>query len=225
MSSANVLTPSAPPDLYPQLPDFRRQKINEISVALNGEVSHYRVVAKKYKRAKKFVNWSAAGSIGLSAVFSSPSFGSTLSVIGLPATIPLGGVGGAFALVSSGLIIASKKLDSNIKKHQEIVTLAIAKHDTVHRLHSKTLADNQITDGEFQRIMAEFSQYDVLKEAVRAKLTRQPSRPDVDKIRKDVCCEVEEEFRKKNECPHRRCELKFQKFDSGFHLNFKKSFE
>ena len=44
--------------------------------------------------------------------------------VGLPASIPLGSVGGAFALASSGLIIASKKLDSKIKKHQEIVALA-----------------------------------------------------------------------------------------------------
>ena len=107
------------------------------------------MVGKKYKRAKKFVNWSAASA--LSAVFSSVSFGSALSVVGLPATIPLGGVGGAFALISSGLIVASKKLDSKIKKHQEIVTLA--KRDTVDRLLSKTLADNQITDSEFQLIM------------------------------------------------------------------------
>jgi len=114
------------------------QKINEMSAALSGEVSHYRAVAKKYKRAKKFVNWSAAGSSGLSAVFSSASFGSALSVVGLLATIPLGGVGGAFALASSGLIIASKKLDSKIKKHQEIETLAIAKRDTVYRLLSKS---------------------------------------------------------------------------------------
>ena len=129
MSSANVLPPTVPPELYPQLqPDFRMQKINEISAALNGEVSHYRAVAKKYKRAKKFVNWSAASSSGLSALFSTASIGSALSVVGL--SIPLGGVGGAFALASSGLIIASKKLDSKIKKHQEIVTLAIAKRDT-----------------------------------------------------------------------------------------------
>ena len=95
--------------------------------------------------------------------------------MGLPVAIPLGGVGGAFALASSGLIIASKKLDSKIKKHQEIVTLAIAKRDTVYRLHSKALSDNQISDSEFQLIMAEFSQYNVLKEAVRAKLTKKPS--------------------------------------------------
>ena len=64
MSSANVLTPSAPPEqIYPDLPiaDFRMKKINEISTNLRGEVDHYRAVAKKYKRTKKFVNYGAAG--------------------------------------------------------------------------------------------------------------------------------------------------------------------
>ena len=50
MSSANVLAPSAPPEqIYPDLPsqpDFRMQKANEISTDLNGEVAHYRTVAK-----------------------------------------------------------------------------------------------------------------------------------------------------------------------------------
>jgi len=100
------------------------QKINEISAALSCEVSHYRAVARKYKRAKKFVNWSAGGSSGLSAVFSSARFGSALSVVGLPATIPLGGVGGAFDLASSGLIIANKNLDSKIKKYIHINSAA-----------------------------------------------------------------------------------------------------
>ena len=132
-----------------------------------------------------------------STVLSSASLGSALSIVGIPAAIPLGGVGGAFALASSGLIIASKKLDSEIKKHQEIVTLAIAKRDTVDRLLSKALTDNKISDSEFQLLMAEFSQYNVLKDAVRAKLTRQSSRPDIEKIKKDIRSEVEAEFRKK----------------------------
>ena len=55
------------------------------------------------------------------------------------------------------------------------MTLAIAKRDTVYRLHSKALSDNKISDSEFQLIMAEFSQFNVLKEAVRAKLTKNPS--------------------------------------------------
>ena len=199
--SSNVL-PSAPqeePSLYPQLSphDFRMQRANELSAALNSEVVHYRSAAKKYKRAKKTTNWVAAGSGLISTACSSASFGSALTVVGIPAAIPLGGVGGLFALASSGLIIASKKLDSKIKKHQEIVTLAIAKRDTVYRLHSKALADNKISDSEFQLIMAEFQQYNVLKEAVRAKLTRNSSQPDIEKIKKDVRSEMEAEFRKK----------------------------
>ena len=157
-------------------------------------MAHYRAVAKKYKRTKKFVNYGASV---LSAVFSSASFGSAISVIGLPATIPLEGVAGGLAFVSSGLILASKKLDSKIKKHQEIVTLALAKCDTVDRLLSKAMVDNRLTDGEFQFIMTEFTQYKVLKGAVRAKLTRKPSSPNVEKIKKQIRGEVEQEYRKK----------------------------
>ena len=195
---ANILQSARHESLYPQLqPDFRIQKVNDISADLNKKVEHYRKVAKKYKHAKKVVNWSAGGSSVLSAVFSSASFGSALSIVGLAATIPLGGLRGGFALASSGLIIASKKLDSKIKTHQEIVTLAIAKRDTVDRLLSKALADNQISDSEFQLIMDEFSQYNVLKQAVRAKITQQSSKPDVEKIRKEERSKVEAEFRKK----------------------------
>ena len=197
--SSNVI-PSAPESsIYPQIPqhDFRMQKANEIAAALNAEVAHYRVVAKKYKRAKKIVNWSATGTDLLSAACSTASFGSALTVIGIPVAIPLGGVGGTFALASSGLIFVSKKLDSKIKKHQEIMTLAISKGDTVYRLYSKALADNQISDREFQLIMDEFSQYNVLKEAIRSKITRNPSQPDIEKIKKNVRSEIEAEFQKK----------------------------
>ena len=77
------------------------------------------------------------------------------------------------------------------------MTLAIAKRDTVDRLLFKALTDNQTSDSEFQLLMAEFSQYNVLKDAVRAKLTCQSSRPDVEKIKQDVRSEMEAEFRKK----------------------------
>ena len=66
--------------------------------------------------------------------------------------------------------------------------------------------------------MTEFSQYNVLKEAVRAKLTRKPSHPNVDKIRKEVRGEVEEEFRKKNKRFQRRFELKFEIFISALRV-------
>ena len=197
---SNVI-PSAPQDesMYPRLPqlDFRMQKANEVESTLNDEISHYRGVAKKYKRAKKIVNWSATGTGLLSAVCSTASFGSALSVIGIPVAIPLGGVGGTFALASSGLIFASKKLDSKIKKHREIVVLATAKRDTIRRIYSKALSDNQISDSEFQAIMAEFSQYNALKEAIRSKMAQNSSLPDIEKIKKNVRSEIEAEFQKK----------------------------
>ena len=77
------------------------------------------------------------------------------------------------------------------------MTLAIAKRDTVWRLRSKALSDNKISDSEFQLIMTEFQQYNVLKEAVRVKLTRNSSQPDIEKIKKDFRSEMEAEFRKK----------------------------
>jgi len=95
-------------------------------------------------------------------------------VVGLPATIPLGGVGGWFALVSSGLIIASRKLEAKIKKHQEINTLAVAKRDTISRLLSKALNNNTVSAHEFDIILSEVQQYNFLVEQVRAKLLRQP---------------------------------------------------
>lgn len=140
-------------------------------------------MAKKYKRAKKVVNWGAGGSNFLSAAFSSASLRSALSVVGLPPTIPLGGVGNCYK-----------------KRHQEIVTVAIAKHETVDWLFSKAMVDNQVSDTEFQLIMTEFSQCNVPKEVVTAKLTCQPSRKnvaDVEKVKKDICSKVEEVFRQK----------------------------
>jgi len=182
------------------------QKINEISNTLDREVAHNRLVAKKYKRARKFVNWSAAGSSVLSAAFSSASFGSALSVVGLPATVPLGGAGGCFALVSSGLIIASKKLDSKIKKHQEITTLVVAKRDTINRLLSKALNNNEVSSHEFDTILSEFQQYNALKEQVRAKMLRQPSKRkltdvDVKKLEKDLRGRLQTELIKENNRP------------------------
>jgi len=123
-------------------------------------------------------------------------------VIGLLATVPLGGAGGCLALVSSGLIIASKKLDSKIKKHQEITTLAVAKRDTINRLLSKALNNNEVSSHEFDTILSECQQYNSLKEQVRAKMLRQPSKRkltdvDVQKLEKDIRGRLEAELIKK----------------------------
>ena len=53
--TSNVI-PSAPESsIYPELPqhDFRMQKANEVSAALNAEVAHYRAVAKNINVPKR----------------------------------------------------------------------------------------------------------------------------------------------------------------------------
>ena len=54
----------------------------------------------------------------------------------------------------------------------------------------------EFSDDEFQSIMAEFSQYNTLKEAIRSKMA-QNSSPDIEKIKKNVRNEIEAEFQKK----------------------------
>ena len=132
MSSVNVL-PSAPPapqnekqNLYPNLSvskqqfsttqdkNFHLQKVNEIASTLSQEVTHFRLIGKKYKWANKVVKWLAGGASCLSAVASSASLGTALSVIGIPAAVPLGALGGCLAIASCGLIMTGKKLESKI---------------------------------------------------------------------------------------------------------------
>ena len=164
------------------------------------EVSHYRLVTKRYKRAKKIVDFCACGSGFLSAGFSSASFGSALTGIGILASVPLGAIAGAFGFTSAALVAASKKLEPKVRKHMEIVTLALAKRESINRLLLKALVDNKVSDTEFQIIMDEFKHYDDLKYTVRAKLTHLPSNKnvaDVEKIKIDIHGELQEEFRKK----------------------------
>ena len=93
------------------------------------------------------------------------------------------------------------KADVLLEKKFNAVKLRVkCKFGSICRLRmvSKTLTDRQISDAEFQSIMTEYSQYHALREAVRAKFTRQTFRPDIEKIKKDLRGEVGEEFRKKN---------------------------
>ena len=81
MSSANVL-PSAPAygdaeiqTLYPALPTqpndkFRMQKANEVLKYLSDEVSHYRLVAKKYKSTNTIINYASFCAGGVSGALS-----------------------------------------------------------------------------------------------------------------------------------------------------------
>ena len=63
---------------------------------------------------------------------------------------------------AASFFLPEKKIDAKLKKHKEIVTLALAKRDTVDRLVFKALNDGHVSDAEFQIISAELSQYHVI---------------------------------------------------------------
>ena len=87
---ANAIASALPSEvetqsLYPVLPQehaFRMGKVNEIASALAQEDVHYRLVRKRYKRAKTFVNWAAGVSGSLSGLASSAGLASALTGIG-----------------------------------------------------------------------------------------------------------------------------------------------
>ena len=120
MSSANVL-PSAPAygdaetqTLYPVLPtqpdnNFRLQKANEVLKYLSDEVSHYRLVPKKYKRTKTIINYASFCAGGVSGALSAGGVAAAFTVIGVPPAIPLGCVASFFGLTAAGLTGFCKK--------------------------------------------------------------------------------------------------------------------
>ena len=121
MSSANVL-PSAPDygetemqsKLYPVLPtqpdnNFRLQKANKVLKYLSDEVSHYRLVAKKYKRTKTIFNYASFSACGISGFLSGGGVAAAFTGIRLPAALLIGCVASLF-----GLPVFTKNLSPNL---------------------------------------------------------------------------------------------------------------
>ena len=157
MSEQNII-PSSPP-LYPPLRenvgDFRLKKISDCQKELENEISHYRRISKKYKRAKTIINAFAA------------SFASFLSAIAAPIGAPIAGIAALMGLFSTTAGVSSERLNRKVTKHEKTVSLAESKHLSVSRLVSKALTDGSISDVEFTLILREIDNYYSLKGQLR----------------------------------------------------------
>ena len=192
--------------LYPILPtqpdnNFRMQKANEVLKYLSDEVSHYRLVAKKYRRTKTIINYASFSAGGISGFLSAGGVAAAFTGIGVPAAIPIGFVASFFGLTAAGLTGFSKKLEPKLIKHCKIMTLALSKCDTVNRIMSKSLIDGKISDSEFQSILDEKDSYRIQKEILRKgtlpKENQKQSRPDIKKIRQEAMQEERIRMQKK----------------------------
>ena len=163
MSEQNII-PSAPP-LYPSLNvgDYRLKKISDCQKDLENEISHYRRISKKYKRAKTIINAFAVTTGVLAAVLSSASFASFVSGIGAIVGAPIAGIAAVMGITSTTAGVSSERLNSKVTKHAKTVSLAESKHLSVSRLVSKVLTDGSISDLEFNLILREIDNYYSLK--------------------------------------------------------------
>ena len=170
MSSANLLPPSAPPDIYPSLPEitnaenFPLTEISRIEKEISAEVEHYRLVLKKYKKARKVLHYSLVGLGAFTAVLSSGAVATSLTGVGIVVGAPVAGIAALSGAVSTGLSVVNKKLERKVNKHSRIHSLAIAKHDSINLAVSQALNDNRVSDTEFQLITREMQKYRQLKD-------------------------------------------------------------
>ena len=193
MSEQNII-PSAPP-LYPSLQrecvgDYRLKKISDCQKELENEISHYRRISKKYKRAKTIINAFATSTGVLTVVLSSASLVTSLTLIGAP----LAGIASLIGIASTAAGVGSGRLNTKVTKHEKTISLAESKHLSVSRLVSKALTDGEVSDAEFNLILREIENYYSLKGQLRREVRiENTSSVDVDAIKK----EIKNEYKKK----------------------------
>ena len=193
MSEQNII-PSAPP-LYPSLQresvgDYRLKKISDCQKELENEISHYRRISKKYKRAKTIINAFATSTGVLTVVLSSAGLTTSWTGIGIIAGAPLAGIAGLMGIASTAAGVSSIKLNTKVTKHEKTISLAESKHLSVSRLVSKALTDGEVSDVEFNLILREIENYYSLKgqlrREVRIENKSSSEKVDVEVIKKEI---------------------------------------
>ena len=202
MSEQNII-PSAP-QLYPSLEanevsersdvaQFRLKKICDCQKQLEDEISHYKRVSKKYKRAKSIASKITSVSVFLTTVLASSSVGTSLSGIGIAVGVPLSLTALITTLVSSASMAGSQNCENKVRKHEKTISLAESSLLSMSRLISKALKDGFISDGEFDSILREIEKYFSMKERLRNKqrndstFKNEPTKAvDVDALKEEI---------------------------------------
>ena len=194
MSEQNII-PSAPP-LYPSLGgDYRLKKISDCQKELENEISHYRRISKKYKRAKTIINAFAATTGALTAVLSTASFTTFLTGIGTIIGAPIAGIAALLGTFSTAASASSGRLNKQVMKHEKTISLAESKHLSVSRLVSKAMSDGSISDVEFNLILREIDNYYSLKSQLRRKVKKnENSSVDAETLRQELKKKIQQKL-------------------------------
>ena len=157
---------------------FRLQQSCRVLENLEKEAKHYASVRKKYKRCYNLLSRISALSGTLSFCLSGSGVGTAFSGVGLPLAASLGGLGLICGVVSVITGEAGKNVSRKVTKHEKTVSVCESKINSLKDRISKALADDRISDEEFENILAEMSKYHELKKDIRVgfKKTRSKKR-------------------------------------------------
>ena len=146
---------------------FRLQQSCRVLQNLEKEAKHYASVRKKYKRCYNLLSRTSTLSGTLSFCLSGSGVGTAFSGVGLPLAASLGGLGLICGVLSVITGEAGKKVSRKVTKHEKTVSVCESKINSLKDRISKALADDRISDEEFENILAEMSKYHEMKKDIR----------------------------------------------------------
>ena len=181
MEEYNKIYPEVPKEapkdkIYPEDPKdgktFRLQQSCRVLENLEKEAKHYASVRKKYKRCYNFLSRISTSTGTISFCLSGSGVGTAFSGVGLPLAASLGGLGLICGVVSVITATSAKKVSRKVTKHEKTVSVCESKINSLKDRISKALADDNISDEEFNNILAEMDKYHEMKKDIRHKFQK-----------------------------------------------------
>ena len=172
---------------------FRLQQSCRVLENLEKEAKHYASVRKKYKRCYNLLSRTSTLSGTLSFCLSGSGVGTAFSGVGLPLAASLGGLGLICGVLSVITGEAGKNVSRKVTKHEKTVSICESKINSLKDRISKALADDRISDEEFENILAEMSKYHELKKDIRVgfkknKVKKTAENDEVGQLRRADSC-------------------------------------
>ena len=116
--------------------------------------------------------------------------GTAFSGVGLPLAASLGGLGLICGVVSVITGEAGKKVSRKVTKHEKTVSVCESKINSLKDRISKALADDRISDEEFENILAEMEKYHELKKDIRFGLKKNKADGGASQLRREIRAEI-----------------------------------
>ena len=172
--------------IYPEAPKdgktFRLQQSCRVLEKLEKEAKHYASVRKKYKRCYNFLSRISTSTGTLSFCLSGSGVGTAFSGVGLPLAASLGGLGLICGVASVIAGEAGKKVSRKVTKHEKTVSVCESKINSLKDRISKALADDRLSDEEFNNILAEMEKYHEMKKDIKHKFQKNKTKKTAEDV-------------------------------------------